>query len=155
MKRCSGKISTKQLYLSPYKTLELNNVNNFSTLILFQSQAILNKGDNADYICNVIGHPKPEITWFMNNRPIKRSRYSYPLPISTEYGSKLVLVSASEKNQGELTCSAENQNSKDLQSINIQITSELFELLLLQTISYLLKNFLEFLKFLFELLLPG
>lgn len=62
----------------------------------------------------------------MNDRPIKRSRYSYPLPVSTEHGSKLVLVSASEKNQGELKCVAENENSKDTQSIKIQVASEFF-----------------------------
>ena len=95
-------------------------------IFIYFYPALLNKGDNADYICNVIGQPKPEVTWLMNDRPIKRSRYSYPLPVSTEYGSKLILVSASEKNQGELKCVAENENSRDVQSIKIQVASELF-----------------------------
>ena len=42
--------------------------------MLYSSNVIINKGQNAELSCIVTGNPSPEVAWFRNGEKIKTSR---------------------------------------------------------------------------------
>ncbi|XP_076459198.1 uncharacterized protein LOC143292619 isoform X2 [Babylonia areolata] len=69
--------------------------------------------------CAVSGHPEPSITWTLNDRGIKPSRY-FQLSYQEPYAELLVAEAYSE-DEGEYTCTATNPVGTDSSSCHLTV----------------------------------
>jgi len=79
---------------------------------------ILHKGDNADYVCKVSGYPKPTVKWLINGKIITSTRLR---PVATAYGSKLIILAASEDDKGVVSCVAQNYEGRDERKLYVNV----------------------------------
>eukprot|EP00111_Clytia_hemisphaerica_P018929 TCONS_00055972-protein len=87
--------------------------------VSLKGPVILHKGDNADYTCTVTGLRNPKITWYSDDKPLMSN--SRLRPVDARFGSKLIVLSASEEDGGRLKCYAEDGNQKGEDSLDVLV----------------------------------
>ena len=94
---------------------------------------ILHKGDNADYTCTATGLRNPKITWYSDDKPLTSN--SRLRPVDTQFGSKLIVLTASEEDGGRLKCHAEDENQKGEDSLDVLVYGKQSNLLVLYSLT--------------------
>lgn len=93
-----------------------------STYFIFIFLEKLESGENADYQCIAGGEPPPKITWRLNGKTFDKTRFRV---LNSRYGSRLVMITATNKDSGELKCTATNSQGTDSERLTIQISGEI------------------------------
>uniref|UniRef100_A0A0N5AQN4 non-specific serine/threonine protein kinase n=1 Tax=Syphacia muris TaxID=451379 RepID=A0A0N5AQN4_9BILA len=81
----------------------------------------VDEGENAEFSCQVIGDPEPEVKWLFNGEQIVDSRFK------TTYvnGHALLLISDSRvEDEGEYSCLASNTAGSDTSKANLHINKK-------------------------------
>eukprot|EP00794_Sanderia_malayensis_P019525 gene19525-21454_t len=86
------------------------------------SDASVVEGTSATFTCEARGNPKPDISWFHNNREIKRDDKN--VKIIENIGLEINNISASDN--GTITCVADNIIGKDKTSAQLIVLTKPF-----------------------------
>lgn len=91
-------------------------------LILLRNTNVI-KGQEAKFDCLISGTPKPNITWYYEDKPLKRSE-NY---IITEDGHRhsLVVLNTTDRDNGRYSVTAENNSGKATSSAHLTVESPL------------------------------
>ena len=74
--------------------------------------SILIVGQSVTLIANVIGNPKPQITWFYKGQPLKSSATKYPIDAKKDGFYSLTILKGDLSDDGVYTLVAENSVDK-------------------------------------------
>ena len=79
----------------------------------------IDEGDAADYYCNALGEPTPEITWTFNGKRVEELNDRFLL---LSLKTHLVITNVKKGDNGLLTCQAKNSAGTDSKSLSIRVT---------------------------------